>query len=545
MGRSKNIPQPTALAGRRASAAGERLGPQAHAPRSARTRAHRFAVATAVATFVLLIVGSLVHGTGSSLACPDWPLCYGTFFPKLENGVEFEHTHRLVATAVGLMTLALLALLARTRDPQLLGLGGAAAILVVVQGILGGITVLYQLPRAISIAHLATSMCFFSMVLVIALRTGPSSSVALPGAAKLRREVAFAWTLVLVQIILGGLVRHTASGLACLDVPLCHGVLVPGAARERVQMLHRFGALVAGSVAVLVALRVRRWPQAAPALRRLALMPIALVAAQIALGVGSVLSLLNLTIITAHLAVGAALLGSLVVLFERLRQEEHRFEMAVRGTLRCAPLKRAAISLTALFLVGAVLLQRSRTNSRAALPVLLQIEPFSLIDQRGQVVSLSDLRGRVWVADFIFTGCQSACPMLTSRMRALQDFLDRRERELGQKLPVRLVSFSVDAEVDTPERLREYAARFGADQHRWLFLTGSLIDVNRAVTGSMKIPFEKGRTDISAFDIMHGEHFVIVDGQGRIRGYFDPDAEGMARIEKAVEALAAAERGST
>jgi protein SCO1/2 len=177
--------------------------------------------------------------------------------------------------------------------------------------------------------------------------------------------------------------------------------------------------------------------------------------------------------------------------------------------------------------------------------VLQQIEPFSLIDQRGQVVSLSDLRGRVWVADFIFTGCQAACPMLSSRMRALQDFLDRREGELGQKLPVRLVSFSVDAEIDTPEKLREYAARFGADDRRWFFLTGSLAEVNRAVTGSMKIPFAKGGADIAAFDVMHGEHFVIVDGQGRIRGYFDPDAEGMARMEKAVEALVPVERGST
>src|SRR5712671_2144141 len=112
-------------------------------------REHRLAIATAIATFALLVVGSLVHGTGSSLACPDWPLCYGSLFPKMENGVEVEHTHRLVATAVGLMTPALLTLLARTRDRRLLGLGIAAAILVVVQGVLGGITVLYQLPRAV------------------------------------------------------------------------------------------------------------------------------------------------------------------------------------------------------------------------------------------------------------------------------------------------------------------------------------------------------------------------------------------------------------
>jgi len=274
-------------------------------------------VATVAATFVLLIVGSLVHGTGSSLACPDWPLCYGSLFPKMENGVQFEHTHRLVATSVGLMTLVLLVLLVRTKDRRLWGLGIAAAVLVVVQGVLGGITVLYRLPRAISIAHLATSMCFFSLILVIALRTAPPPAAA-GGAGTLRRSVGFAWAVVLTQIILGGLVRHTASGLACLDVPLCRGLLVPDAAPERVQMLHRLGALIAGAVAIAVALRVRRWAHAAPSLRRLAMVPIALVAVQIGLGVLSVLSLLNLAIITAHLAVGAALLASLVILFERL-----------------------------------------------------------------------------------------------------------------------------------------------------------------------------------------------------------------------------------
>src|SRR5690349_13357859 len=125
-------------------------------------REHRFAIATTVATFVLLIVGSLVHGTGSSLACPDWPLCYGTLFPKMENGVQFEHTHRLVATGVGIMTVVLAVLLLRRKgDRSLVRLGVVATVLVVFQGVLGGITVLYKLPRAVSVAHLATSMCFF------------------------------------------------------------------------------------------------------------------------------------------------------------------------------------------------------------------------------------------------------------------------------------------------------------------------------------------------------------------------------------------------
>ena len=278
-------------------------------------REHRFAIATAIATFVLLIVGSLVHGTGSSLACPDWPLCYGTFFPKMENGVEFEHSHRLVATGVGMMTVTLTVMLLLQKGRRLFKLGIAATILVIFQGILGGITVLYQLPRAISIAHLATSMCFFSLMIVIAVRTAPTPPDMPERLGSARKWLVLAWGTILAQIVLGGFVRHTASGLACLDVPLCNGSMWPLTSPEKVQMIHRFGAVVAGTVAIWVAMTVRRQAAGSPTMRTLALFPVALVIVQIALGVASVLSLLNLTIITAHLAVGAALLGSFVLLW--------------------------------------------------------------------------------------------------------------------------------------------------------------------------------------------------------------------------------------
>jgi heme A synthase len=299
-------------------------------------RENRFAIATAIATFVLLVVGSLVHGTGSSLACPDWPLCYGTFFPKMENGVEFEHSHRVAATTVGLMTVILAAMLARKgRRLRLLGL--AAAVLVIFQGVLGGITVLYKLPRAVSISHLATSMCFFSLTIVIALRTAPSLPAVPAEVGALRRWLGVAWGVVLAQMVLGGLVRHTASGLACLDVPLCHGSVWPGASPEKVQMIHRLGAIVAGSVAVVVALRVGRLAKHEPWLRRLALAPIGLVVLQIGLGVASVLSLLDLTVITLHLAVGAALLGSFALLWGLCPAEASSEEPAMRQTQAPVP----------------------------------------------------------------------------------------------------------------------------------------------------------------------------------------------------------------
>ncbi len=294
-------------------------------------REHRFAIATAIATFVLLIVGSLVHGTGSSLACPDWPLCYGSFFPKMENGVEYEHSHRLVATGVGIMTIALTVLLFLKKERQFRKLGVAATVLVIFQGILGGITVLYKLPKAISIAHLATSMCFFSLMIVIALRTAPSPPALPLRLGAVRRWLAVAWGVVLAQIVLGGMVRHTASGLACLDVPLCNGSLWPLGSPEKVQMIHRFGAVIAGTVAIAIAFHVRKAAEGSDLVRRLSLLPIVLVLLQVTLGVVSVLSLLNLAIITAHLAVGAALLGSFVVLWGLCPAPARPGEEAVHG----------------------------------------------------------------------------------------------------------------------------------------------------------------------------------------------------------------------
>jgi len=211
-----------------------------------------------------------------------------------------------------------------------------------------------------------------------------------------------------------------------------------------------------------------------------------------------------------------------------------------------APLSRrvlGALVLLALALSVAIVALRRRARPAEPPPVLGQIDGFSLYDQRGKTVELRDLDGQIWIADFIFTACQSACPMLTSKMRALQKHVEERERATGHALPVRLVSFSVDPEVDTPDKLAAYAAKWGADEGRWLFLTGPLAEVNRAVTRGLKIPFEKGGADTSAFDVMHGEHFVVVDGQRRIRGYFETDPAGMADLKAAI-ALLLAERGS-
>src|SRR5438105_2911542 len=123
-------------------------------------RLYRFAVATAVATFVLTIFGGLVSATDSGLACPDWPLCEGHWFPRLVNGKQFEHTHRLVASFVGVMMFGLCALIVKYRrhDRALVQLGIGGAVLVTAQALLGALTVILRLPWYDSSLHFATAM---------------------------------------------------------------------------------------------------------------------------------------------------------------------------------------------------------------------------------------------------------------------------------------------------------------------------------------------------------------------------------------------------
>src|SRR5580765_5277495 len=146
---------------------------------------HAVAIATAAATYLLILIGGLVHGTGSSLACPDWPTCYGTMMPKMEGGVLVEHSHRLAAGTVVILTIALAVLLARSGSPEarrLRPFGWLAVGLVFAQALLGGITVLLRLPTPVSTAHTATSLLFFLTVLYVAVRSRPASAVTAPRA---------------------------------------------------------------------------------------------------------------------------------------------------------------------------------------------------------------------------------------------------------------------------------------------------------------------------------------------------------------------------
>ena len=149
-------------------------------------------------------------------------------------------------------------------------------------------------------------------------------------------------------------------------------------------------------------------------------------------------------------------------------------------------------------------------------PVLAMVPEFRLVDQTGAPFGPERLAGRVWIADFVFTRCPDVCPRMTERLASVH-------RALGERADV--VSVSVDPAYDTPERLAAFARAHGADSPRWHFLTGDSRHVQDAVLRGFKIAFSRDSEDIAT--ITHGVHLVLVDGRGRIRGYYDsnnPDA---------------------
>lgn len=181
---------------------------------------------------------------------------------------------------------------------------------------------------------------------------------------------------------------------------------------------------------------------------------------------------------------------------------------------------------------------RSMTRRLTASPVVLGTLPsFALTDQRGQPFGSRELAGRIWVADFIFTSCQGVCPLLSERMAEV----GKRARHLGPDF--HLVSISVDSERDTPARLAEYAARYGANPIAWSFLTGPEQAIQATVVDGFKVGAGKERAGAADggpgfWEIFHGEKFVLVDRQMRIRGYFDATAEGIDKLMEAVGRVA-------
>ena len=265
-------------------------------------------------TLVLLFLGSVVHATESSLACPDWPTCYGTMMPDMEGGVFWEHLHRLVAGGLILM-FGLATWLARKEAPErpwLFRVSLAGMALLLVQAAFGGLTVLLRLPDAVSTTHLALALLFLALATVLAAAASPARLRREPiddhARGRLRLWGGLATGAVFAQSLLGGVVRHMDAGMACPDVPTCVGRWIPPLVHPliTIHFAHRaFGILVALLVVAMAVVVARR---AAPHVTRTAFLAVALVVTQVALGYASVALKLAVAPVSLHTLVAATLL---------------------------------------------------------------------------------------------------------------------------------------------------------------------------------------------------------------------------------------------
>ena len=272
---------------------------------------HRFASFTAVATFFLIIAGALVTSNDAGLSVPDWPLSYGQLMPPMIGGIFYEHGHRMIASFVGMLTIALAVWLWRVEERGWVKkLGWAALAAVIAQGLLGGLTVIFLLPTAVSVGHASLAQLFFSTVVILALVTSPrwrrgfpGSPVADEGFPALRTLCIAANAAIFGQLVLGAAFRHKGFGI------------VP----------HLVGAALVAVLVVWVIARVVSSFAGQARLFRWALTLNALVMLQLVLGSAAywirqltaaypqpMLPMVALTV--AHVALGALILATSVVL---------------------------------------------------------------------------------------------------------------------------------------------------------------------------------------------------------------------------------------
>jgi cytochrome c oxidase assembly protein subunit 15 len=272
---------------------------------------HRLAVVLACATFPLLFIGGLVTGKGAGLAVPDWPTTFGYnmfLYPwsKMVGNIFYEHSHRLIASAVGLLTIAVaLTFWFKERRPWLRWLGIAALLLVVVQGIIGGLRVVL-LEHSLAIVHAAFAQAFFALTVSLAIFTSaqfyraPGKPVADGG--RLRRLAAVTTGLIYFQSIFGAVLRHTGERLDA----------------------HLLFAVLAGLHIILIFVRLKKFHADCPELIRPARLLAILLLVQLLLGAGSYFAKFAtlwqapldgvVILTTTHLVTGALLLATSLLL---------------------------------------------------------------------------------------------------------------------------------------------------------------------------------------------------------------------------------------
>jgi cytochrome c oxidase assembly protein subunit 15 len=293
---------------------------------------HRYAKFVSASTVLLIVAGGLVTSTQSGLSVPDWPTSYGwnmfTFPLKhMIGGIFYEHGHRLIASSVGFFTIVLALWLWRAESRKWMRVLGFAALgSVILQGVLGGMTVLFFLPTSISTAHAGLAQIFFCLTVAISLFTsrGWRSAPAYGWVddRMLRRVATTTTGLIYIQILVGATMRHSDAGLAIPDFPLVFGGIVPPEWTPQIAIhyAHRVGALIVALAIAATAGHVLYHHSDRQEVTRPAVLLLCLVAVQVTLGAFIIWSKKDVAINTAHVITGALTLATSLVLTLRARR---------------------------------------------------------------------------------------------------------------------------------------------------------------------------------------------------------------------------------
>lgn len=289
----------------------------------------------AASTVFLIFAGAMVTSTGSGLAVPDWPLSYGMLFPPMVGGIFYEHGHRMIAGAVGFLTIIQAVWLQlREQKRWLRKLGWAALAAVIAQGLLGGLTVIFLLPPAISVAHAALAELFLCTNIAIAFFTSNLFTRLVRNSpehepSRVSRLAVILPVLTFIQVLLGAVMRHLQAGLAIPDFPLSFGRVIPAFTSFAViiNYAHRTWAFVVAAIAITLAVRLIARRNAPPS-RFLGSSLVLLVLVQLTLGAWTVWSGKEPHITSLHVMTGATFLALAVLtaLIEGTRTRSRQLE---------------------------------------------------------------------------------------------------------------------------------------------------------------------------------------------------------------------------
>ena len=484
----------------------------------------RLAFLSTIATYVLIFIGGLVRVSGAGLGCPDWPKCFGRWIPPISKadipgGIDpstfnitlawIEYGNRLAGMLTGFLILAtaILALVHFKKNRRILYPTLLAALLVAYQGWQGGRVVASNLQSLLVSVHLVLALLIVSLLMYVSQQTYYLEQQGVPEARYPKQAslwVILLWLGGLAQIVLGTQVR-TGVEASAAAYPLWSDLQWLGQVGMPYDLHMVLGTLLALCTWFVGILLLKMSDNVSTLVKRTIWGLNILVAVQLMLGFLLLAQGLIPGLQVFHLWSAGLFIGLTLIFYFGVKQHESAVSGYARSVSR---LLVPVVTGVVLLAVLAAFVTHSAEESRSDIQVYGEVPEFHFVERSGQPFGLDQFRGKVSVVDFFFANCTGPCPMMSATIAELY-------REYAYSDKLQFVSLTVDPDRDTLAALNAYAARFGVDDRRWSFIRGSATEISNLC--------EKGFMVSGELPGMHSTKFILVDGEGRIRGYFDFD----------------------